>query len=111
LVSKMPRRTDVCGSPRLLGGPSVDRRRGMVSLDDLPVRGETRAEAREWNRPWEQVASNQQAAEAFVDGMSSRPAKLVSEEEWTSLECGRRVVWQRLQDELGGEWQLEWAYP
>jgi hypothetical protein len=83
----------------------------MVSLDDLPVSDETRVEARAWSRRWEQLAWDERAAEASVAGMKSDPAEPVSDEAWASLERDGRAVWQRLQDDLGSEWLLEWAYP
>jgi hypothetical protein len=83
---------------------------GMVSLDDLPVSDKVRAEARVWSRRWEQLARDEQAANAFADGMSSVPAEPVSDEAWASIEREGRLVCERLQRDLGGEWLLEWAY-
>jgi len=83
----------------------------MVSLDDLPVSDAARSEARRWNRRWEQLALKQQDADAFVDGMNSRQVEPVTDEEWASLERDGRAVWQRLRDELGSNWSLEWDYP
>jgi hypothetical protein len=82
----------------------------MVSLDDLPVRSQTRAEAREWVRRWERLAYADQDADAFSAGMSNTPADPVTPQAWRELERDGHKVWIRLRAELGGDYELGWAY-
>jgi hypothetical protein len=83
----------------------------MVSLDDLDISTELRAEARAWSVRWERLAEQNQAADGFAAGMLETPAEPVSSESWASLERDGRAVCERLRAELGNDWEVEWAYP
>jgi hypothetical protein len=82
---------------------------GMVSLDGLPVREGTRRDVREWARRWEQMATQEMAADASAAGMVETRAEPVSPQEWDDLERDGRAVWLRLRDDLGDEWVVGWV--
>jgi hypothetical protein len=89
---------------------AADSLSGMVRLDDLPLRAQTRDEAREWTRRWERLAEQDMAADAFVAGMQLAPAESVSTEEWDAHQRDGREVWQRVRIDLGEEWLLGWPH-
>ena len=85
------------------------RRGGMISLDVLPAREQTRREVREWARRWERMAWQEMAAEGFSAGMTKTPAEPVQQHEWDAVERDGRAVWVRLCADLGDEWTVGWA--
>lgn len=82
---------------------------GNVSLNALPISNEARAQARAWARRWDELNTAQIQAQAFIDGMSRTYVEPVPDEQWASLQRDGRAICQRLQEELGDGWVLEWA--
>jgi hypothetical protein len=89
----------------------ADGRGGMISLDELPLSDEARAEARRWSRRWEQLAWDDQRAELSAANADDPGLDPVTDEAWAAIQREGRRVWQRLAHELGPEWLLEWDYP
>lgn len=87
----------------------VQGKRGMVSLDGLPVCEEIRRDVREWAKRWEQMAKQEMAAEGSSAGMTDTLAEPVQRHEWDALERDGRAVWIRLCEDLGDEWTVGWA--
>jgi hypothetical protein len=84
-------------------------KQGMIRLDGLPVREETRRDVREWAKRWEQMAEQEVAAEDFSAGLTKTPVEPVQRHEWDALERDGRGVWIRLCEDLGDEWTVGWA--
>ncbi|HLH15116.1 MAG TPA: hypothetical protein VKV16_10035 [Solirubrobacteraceae bacterium] len=88
--------------------PIWDERGNMISLDDLPVSDELRAQARAWSKRWDELASQQLRVDSSTADASDGTDRPVTDEQWESLDRDGRAVCGRLRDELGEGWTVEW---
>lgn len=68
---------------------------GVVNLDCLPLRDETRKDLRSWCKQWADLVDRSIWAQGFKDGMSVRTADPVSREEWNRAERDGRELFER----------------
>jgi hypothetical protein len=81
---------------------------GMVDLDYLPLRDDTRKALRSWRDQWVVLVDRSIWAQAFAQGMSDRTPDPVSREEWTRAERDGRELFERVKADLGADWSVEW---